>query len=106
MYFRTAMLYFEQVGHPRMKFDCIVVHEGKSYSALCLDLDVASQDVSPAKAKRALKEAVELYLDGAIESGRSYLRPIPKTEDPRTRHPETIVETFTLGVDLRIRVHA
>jgi predicted RNase H-like HicB family nuclease len=89
-----------------MKFDCVLVREGKSYSALCLDLDVASQDASPAKAKRALKEAVELYLDGAIERSRPYLRPARTAEDPRTRHPETIVESFTLGVDLRIRVHA
>lgn len=100
------MLYFAEVGHPRMKFDCVLVREGKSYSALCLDLDVASQDATPSKAKRALKEAVELYLDGAIESSRPYLRQVPKSEDPRTRHPEMIVEKFTLGVDLRIRVHA
>ena len=106
MYFRIAMLYFEEVGQPRMKFDCVLVREGKSFSALCVDLDVASQDASPAKAKRALKEAVELYLDGAIENNRPYLRPIPKSEDPRTRHPDSIVEKFTLGAELRIRVHA
>jgi predicted RNase H-like HicB family nuclease len=89
-----------------MKFDCVLVREGKGYSALCLDVDVASQEASPTKAKRALKEAVELYLDGAIERSRPYLRPVPTAEDPRTRRPETIVESFTLGVDLRIRVHA
>ena|SRR5258708_11103278 len=100
------MLYFEEVGKPRMKFDCVLIREGKSYSALCLDLDVASQDVTPAKAKQALKEAVELYLEVAIENNLPYLRPVPKTENPRTRHPEMIVENFTLCVDLRIRVHA
>ena len=100
------MLYFEQVGQPRIKFDCVLVREGKSFSALCLDLDVASQDASAGKAKRALKEAVELYLDSAIENNRPYRRPIAETEDPRTRHPDLIVESFTLSVDLRIRVHA
>jgi predicted RNase H-like HicB family nuclease len=93
------MLYFDEMGKPRMKFDCVLVREGNAYSALCLNLDISSIGDSPAKTKRALKEAVELYLAGATEANRSYMRPVPKNDDPRTKNPETVVASFTLGVD-------
>lgn len=98
------MLYFEEMGQPKLAFECVLVREGKGYSALCLDLDVASQGSVPARAKRALREAVELYLDSALESSRPYLRPVPKADDPRTRTPGQVVESFRLGVDLSVRV--
>lgn len=68
----------------------------KGYTALCLDLDVASEGGSPAKAKKMLRDAVELYLDSAIENNLPYLRPVPRADDPRFASPYSVSESFTL----------
>lgn len=87
-------------------FACVVVKEAKGFTALCLDLDVASNGASPAKAKKALREAVELYLDTAFESNLPHLRPVPKEEDPRSAAPDSIVESFDMKVGLKVQAHA
>ena len=87
-------------------FSSVLVKQPKGFTALCLDLDVASEGETSARAKRALRDAVELYLDSAIESNIPYLRPVPKEEDPRQTSPDAIVEHFDLNVDLRVQVHA
>ena len=87
------------MGKPRLKFDCVLLREGNGYSALCLNVSVASQGETPAKTKRALKDAVELYLDDARKNNRTYVRPVPESEDPRTRKPESIVSVYKIGVD-------
>ena len=43
--------------------------EGDIYSALCLELDVASQGASLSKARKNVREAVELYLEEVIAAG-------------------------------------
>lgn len=43
--------------------------EGDQYVAHAMPLDVVSSGATPAKARRALKEAVTLFLDTAKESG-------------------------------------
>ncbi|MCX5787119.1 MAG: hypothetical protein NTX64_01225 [Elusimicrobia bacterium] len=83
-------------------FSCIIIKQPKGFTALCLDLDVASEGVSPAKAKRMLREAVELYLDSAIDSNLPYLRPVPREHDPRIASPTKITESFNLTVNLRV----
>ena len=82
-----------------MKFDCVLLREGNGYSALCLNVNVASQGDTPVKTKWALKEAVELYLSDALKSNRNFFRPVPKSEDPRTCNSEAIVAIYKLGVD-------
>lgn len=89
-----------------LSLSCVLLKQPKGYTALCLDLDVASEGRFPAKAKRMLREAVELYLDSAIENNLPYLRPIPRAEDPRFAAPDCVTEPFTLRVDLAVRVHA
>ena len=44
-------------------FSAVVFQEGKSYSAWCPDLDVASQGDSVEDGLANLKEAVELHLE-------------------------------------------
>ena len=45
----------------------LIEKEGRLYSALCLELDVASQGRTPAEAKKSIVEAIELYLErGAL----------------------------------------
>ncbi|MBI4057208.1 MAG: hypothetical protein HY399_06640 [Elusimicrobia bacterium] len=89
-----------------LSFSCVLVRQPKGYTAICLDLDVASEGNTASRAKLMLQEAVELYLDSAIENNLPYLRPIPKSEDPRFVDPDSILETFNLRMDLAVQVHA
>lgn len=57
--------------------------EEDMYSALCLELDVASQGTSLSKARKNLHEAVELYLEDVIIAGdeKDFIpRPAPLEE--------------------------
>ena len=61
----------------------LIEKEGNLYSALCLELDVASQGETIQEAKQNLKEAVELYLETVYEEGdeREFIpRPAPVEE--------------------------
>jgi predicted RNase H-like HicB family nuclease len=61
----------------------LIEKEGNLYSALCLELDVASQGETIQEAKENLKEAVQLYLETACEEGdqREFIpRPAPVEE--------------------------
>lgn len=89
-----------------LAFSCVLLKQPKGFTALCLDLDVASEGATAAKAKRMLQEAVELYLDSAIDNNLPYLRPVPSDEDPRKTEPASIAETFNIRVDLSVQVHA
>ncbi len=46
-----------------MGFSVVIIPEGKSYSAWCPELDVASQGETISTAVSNLKEAVELHLE-------------------------------------------
>jgi predicted RNase H-like HicB family nuclease len=46
-----------------------IMEEDGGYSAVCTDLDVASQGESVDEAVRNVKEAIELYLESAKETG-------------------------------------
>jgi predicted RNase H-like HicB family nuclease len=52
------------MGHKR-EFKTIIKREGDGYTALCPELDVASQGNTPNDAARSLNEAVALFLDVA-----------------------------------------
>ncbi|MBI4146265.1 type II toxin-antitoxin system HicB family antitoxin [Candidatus Woesearchaeota archaeon] len=52
-----------------LKLTCIVRKEGKFYSAICPEIDVASQGRTPSEARKNLKEAVEGHLFVAREEG-------------------------------------
>ena len=68
--------------------DKLVLHgliekENGLYSALCLELDVASQGRTIAEAKRNLQEAVEVYLEDVAEAKeeKDFIpRPAPRAE--------------------------
>ncbi len=68
--------------------DKLVLHgliekENGLYSALCLELDVASQGKTIEEAKKNLQEAVEIYLEDVIESKeeKNFIpRPSPRAE--------------------------
>ena len=87
-------------------FTGVIVKEDHDYSALCLELDVASQSNSPEEAKAMLLEAVTLHLEGAFEDGLTYLRPVPPEDDPRQTNPDQVVETFLFKVEVAVHAYA
>ncbi len=87
-------------------FTGVLVKEDDSYTALCLELDVASQGQTVRGAKNALIEAATLYLESAIESNLPFIRPVPPTEDPRVANLIESVETFPLKVSIAVRAYA
>ena len=61
----------------------ILEKEKGLYSALCLELDVASQGRTIGEAKKNLQEAIELYLEDIVESNeeKDFIpRPAPRSE--------------------------
>ena len=69
-------------------------------------LKLKTPEVIVRNEKRMLQEAVELYLDSAIESNLPYMRPVPKDEDPRHVSPDAILGTFDLRAGLQVQVRA
>jgi predicted RNase H-like HicB family nuclease len=94
------------MGKNGFTFTGVIVKQGKGYSSLCLELDVASQGNTTREAKDALIEAAALYLESAIENNSPYLRPVPPDEDPRRTSPKLIVQTFQLRVNVAVRAYA
>lgn len=87
-------------------FTGIVWKEGKEYSALCPELDIASQGKTAQEARQMLLEAAALHLEGAFEDGLPYLRPVPASEDPRNSLPPESLEIFRFKVDVAVHAHA
>ncbi len=87
-------------------FTGIIVKEGDQYSSLCPELDVASFGATPEEAKANLLEAATLHIEGAIEDGLPYLRPIPADADPRSMALDTVQEEFRFKVDVAVRAYA
>ncbi len=61
----------------------IIEKEKSLYSALCLELDVASQGRTIGQAKKNLKEAVAVYLEDVLQAGEAkdfIPRPAPRAE--------------------------
>jgi hypothetical protein len=89
-----------------LTFTSVVVKQGKSYTSICLELDVASQGNTIQEARDALVEAATLYLESAIESNLPYIRPVPPEDDPRRATPKQVVKTFPLKVNIAVRAYA
>ena len=63
----------------RLELTGIIKKEGRQYSALCLELDVASCGDTQEEAMKVLKDAVETYVQYMVEEGREdeIYRPVP-----------------------------
>lgn len=87
-------------------FTGVVSKEHDGYTALCLELDVASQGATLATAKEALLEAVTLYLETAFENNLPYLRPVPEEANPLLRkNARRPTEVFRFKVDFAVHAH-
>ena len=88
------------------QFTAALFREGQRFVSLCLDVDVASEGRTIREAKKKLAEAVTLYLEGCFESNIPYLRPVPRTEDPRFEPSADFIGTFPLKIDFQVRAVA
>ncbi|MCC6298223.1 MAG: type II toxin-antitoxin system HicB family antitoxin [Anaerolineales bacterium] len=87
-------------------FTGLIWKEGEEFSALCPELDVASQGTTKEEARKNLLEAAALYLEGSFEDGLPYLRPVPAEGDPRNSLPPDELETFKFKVDVAVKAYA
>lgn len=63
----------------------LIEKEDRLYSALCLELDVASQGRTVAEAKKNIVEAIELFLESVYASGdEKEFIPRPASVEERT----------------------
>ena len=90
----------------QLRFAALIMKEDGIFTALCLDVDVASQGATAEEAKRNLGEAVSLYVESAIESNLPIVRPVPREANPLNTCPHDVVETFTMNVDVHIDAYA
>jgi len=90
----------------QLVFTGVVVKEEDGYSALCIDLDVASQGQTIDEAKKNLFEAVTLYIESALESNLPIIRPVPAEENPLNVRQKNTLEKFNIKVNLQVHAHA
>jgi len=87
-------------------FTGIIWKEEKEFSALCPELDIASQGKNPAEARTNLLEAAALHIEGCFEEGLPYVRPIPAEDDPRNSLPAEKLEIFKFKVEVAVKAYA
>jgi predicted RNase H-like HicB family nuclease len=63
-------------------FTGVIIKENNVFSSICIEIDIASEGLTPEEAKSNLIEAVSLYLESVIENSLSVFRPVPKNESP------------------------
>ena len=90
----------------KLVFTGILLKEENSFSALCPELDVASEGETLEEVKNNLIEAVSLYIESAVENNLPLLRPIPEEDNPLIKTPDKIVEKFLLKINFSVPVHA
>ena len=83
----------------------LVIKERSGYASLCPDVDVASQGGTVKEAREKLLEAIQLYMEVALESNLPLLRPVPPEEDPR-RRLRRIAARFPIKVFLEVSARA
>ena len=67
----------------KLLLHALIQKENGLYSALCLELDVASQGRTIGEAKKNLQETIELYLEDVVQSNeeKDFIpRPAPRSE--------------------------
>jgi len=94
------------MDHSKFNFTGVLLKENSSVSALCLELDVASEGETIAEARKNLIEAVTLYIESAIENNLPVLRPVPEEENPVLKFPDKILERFTLKINFTVQAYA
>ena len=86
-------------------FSGVLLRQPSGFTALCIDLDVASEGRTPGQAKRRLSEAVTLHLETAFENNLPHLRPMPRADNPLCNNASNLVETFRIHIDFAVEAH-
>jgi predicted RNase H-like HicB family nuclease len=91
-------------------FHILIEKEDNLYSALCLELDVASQGETIKEARRNIREAIELYLESIVEAGEEkdfVPRPAPIEEWLKYFEVESkrLKNILTQSAQARFRMH-
>jgi predicted RNase H-like HicB family nuclease len=84
----------------------LIWKEKTGFSALCPELDLASQGRTRKEAQEKLLEAAALHLEGSFEGGLPCLHPVPAADDPRNSLPAKEVKVFKFKVDVAIKAYA
>jgi len=87
-------------------FTGIIWKEENGFSALCPELDIASQGKTSVEVRKNLLEAAALHLEGSFEDGLPYMRPVPPADDPRNSLPPEALKVFKFKVDVAIKAYA
>jgi hypothetical protein len=89
----------------QLVFTSVIVKEKNSLSALCLDVDVASEGETIAEAKENLREAVSLYVESAIESNLPIIRPVSTSDNPLHTRSNDVKEVFKISIDVQVNAY-
>jgi len=77
---------------PKLHLTAVIWPEGQMYVSRCPEVGVASYGQTPAAARQALQEAVELWLGNAEKLGiLSEIRPFLESEERYTAPLEVVV---------------
>jgi predicted RNase H-like HicB family nuclease len=87
-------------------FTAYITKEKNGFTALCRDVDVASEGPTLLETKENLTKAVSLYVESAIENNLPIIRPVPQESDMLQRNPEAVIQVFQVKIDLEIRAYA
>ncbi len=87
-------------------FTGVLLKENPSISAICLELDVATEGETTLEAKNNLIEAVSLYIETAVENNLPILRPISEEDNPLLRNQDKILEKFMLKINFTVNAYA
>ncbi len=86
-------------------FTGILLKDNTVISALCLELDAATEGQTVQEAKDKLVEAVSLYIESAVENNLPILRPVPEEDNPLLKTPDKVLEKFLLKINFSVYAH-
>jgi predicted RNase H-like HicB family nuclease len=75
-----------------LNFKNVIIKEDNGYSALCLDVDIATDGDTIEKVKENLREAISLYTESAIESNLPIIRPVALNDNPIITRKDDVIE--------------
>ncbi|MEO6694340.1 MAG: hypothetical protein ABIO41_03970 [Ignavibacteria bacterium] len=86
-------------------FNSVITKEDEIYCSLCLDLNVASEGETVLESKKNLIEAVNDYIEIAIENNLPIIRKVGDEDNPLITNPNEVVEQFVIKSDLQIETY-
>ena len=82
-----------------LKFEAVIIKEDDIFCSLCIDLNVASEGETIEEAKKNLIEAVNDYIEIAIENNLPIMRKVSDVDNPIFTIPEEVIEKFNIKTD-------